>query len=71
MSLLALGCGESPTTPEEVAEQVPSQLVLRTQPSGAVLGEPLTTQPVLEVQDANGNLISSDNSTVVAAMWVI
>jgi len=63
MSLLALGCGGSPTTTD--AEQV--QLVLRTQPSGAVLGEPLTTQPVLEVQDANGNLISSDDSTVVAA----
>ena len=67
MSLLALGCGESPTTPVEDAEQVPSQIVLRTQPSGAVLGEPLTTQPVLEVQNTNGNLISSDNFTVVAA----
>ncbi len=67
MSLLTLGCGESPTTPAEDAKQVPSQLVLRTQPSGAVLGEPLTTQPVLEVQDASGNLVTVDRETVVTA----
>jgi hypothetical protein len=58
MSLLALGCGDSPTTPVQEV----SQFIIRTQPSGAVLGEPLTTQPVLEVRDANGNLVSGVNA---------
>ena len=49
-------------------EQSASQLAVRTQPSGAVLGQPLTTQPVVEVQDANANLVSGDNSTVVVAV---
>ena len=33
-----------------------------------MLGQPLTTQPVVEVQDANANLVSGDNSTVVVAV---
>ena len=50
-------------------EQSASQLAVRTQPSGAVLGQPLTAQPVVEVQDANANLVSGDNSTVVVAAF--
>ena len=48
-------------------EQSASQLAVRTQPSGAVLGQPLTAQPVVEVQDANANLVSGDHFTVVVA----
>ena len=48
-------------------QQVPSQLAIRTLPDGAASGTPLTTQPVLEVQDANGNIVSIDNTTAVAA----
>lgn len=48
-------------------EQVPTKLAIGTPPSDARSGQPLETQPVIEVQDANGRLVSGDNSTVVTA----
>jgi hypothetical protein len=36
-----------------------SALALRTQPAGAAAGVPLTIQPVVEVRDAAGNLVTS------------
>lgn len=50
-----------------VVAQVPTQMVIRTQPVGAASGLTLTTQPVLEVQDARGNLVRSENTVVVTA----
>ncbi len=44
-----------------------AKLVITRQPSGARAGVALTTQPVVQVQDARGNLLASDNSTVVTA----
>jgi len=44
------------------------QLALRTQPVGAVVGSPLTTQPVIELQDAAGNLVTSSTTFVTAAI---
>ncbi|MCB9893030.1 MAG: hypothetical protein H6839_01110 [Planctomycetes bacterium] len=42
-----------------------TQLVLVTQPAGAAPGVAFTTQPVVQVQDSTGALVSSDNSTQV------
>ena len=46
----------------------PSQLAIRTQPDGANSGLPLRTQPVLEVRDAAGNLVTTAGQTVVASL---
>ena len=43
---------------------VATKLAFATQPSGSVSGSALTTQPVVEAQDANGNLDTGFSSTV-------
>lgn len=45
-----------------------SRLVVRTQPDGASSGVPFSTQPVVEVRDAEGNLVSNANTTVTVAV---
>ena len=42
-----------------------AKLAFFTQPGGAAVGAALNPQPVVAIQDANGNLVSSDNSTMV------
>lgn len=44
-----------------------AKLVITVQPTGARAGVALATQPVIEVQDARGSRITSDNATVVTA----
>lgn len=44
------------------------QIVVRTQPAGASLGALLATQPVLELQDAAGNVVTSSTTFVTAAI---
>jgi serine protease len=44
-----------------------SALALTTEPAGAVAGEPLATQPVLEIRDSRGNVVVRDSTTVVTA----
>ncbi|MFQ6046051.1 MAG: Ig domain-containing protein, partial [Gemmatimonadales bacterium] len=39
-------------------QQEPAQLSIRTQPSGAASGQPFVSQPAIEVQDANGNVVT-------------
>ena len=48
-------------------QQEPTQLAFSTEPVGGKAEEPLGTQPVIEVQDANGNAVTIDNTTVVTA----
>ncbi len=49
-----------------VTAQVAAQLAITTQPSSnAVAGVAFAQQPVVEIRDAGGNLVASDNSTVV------
>ena len=45
-----------------------SQLGLRTQPGGAALGSPLAPQPIVEIRDAAGNLITSSSASVTVAI---
>jgi hypothetical protein len=45
-----------------------SQLALRTQPGGGPLGSPLAPQPVVEIRDAAGNVVTSSSATVTVAI---
>ncbi|MCK5108055.1 MAG: hypothetical protein KAR25_00015 [Methanosarcinales archaeon] len=53
-------------TLQEVAGAA-TQLVFTVQPAGSVSGVALTTQPVVQVQDAHGNLDTTCTADVVAA----
>jgi hypothetical protein len=44
------------------------QLAIRTQPTGATVGSALATQPVVEFQDAAGNLVTSSANIVAATI---
>jgi hypothetical protein len=44
------------------------QLVIRTQPVGAIVDAPFATQPVVELQDAAGNRVTSSTAPVTAAI---
>ncbi|NRP12188.1 hypothetical protein XMD517_000949 [Aliiroseovarius sp. xm-d-517] len=44
-----------------------SQLAITTQPVAAANGAALGTQPVLEIRDADGNVVTSDSSTQITA----
>ncbi len=51
------------------AAGVASQLVVTTQPStAATSGQPLTTQPVITVEDTLGNVVSTATGTVTASI---
>ena len=50
-----------------LVDQQGALLAVATQPVGAVVDQPLSTQPVVEVHDARGNLVTDDNSAVVTA----
>lgn len=47
-----------------VTHGAPVALGLRTQPAGAAIGAPLGTQPVIEVRDANGNVVTTSSAPV-------
>lgn len=47
---------------------VASQLVFTTEPSGGTHGTPLTTQPVITVEDSAGNPVTADSSVVSLAV---
>lgn len=57
----AVGTLSSSPVSVTVTPGAASQLAIRTQPSGAVSTAPLTTQPVIEVRDAAGNLVTSSS----------
>jgi hypothetical protein len=46
-------------------QQEPAQLAFSTEPVGGRAEEPLAVQPVIEAQDANGNVVTIDDATVV------
>src|SRR5439155_6208459 len=58
--------GTSPTITS--AASAATQLVITQQPSAtATAGAAFGTQPVLEIRDASGNKVTSDNATIVTA----
>ena len=56
-------CGDSGASPTDNGgtTQVATQLAVQTEPSGAETGEPFAVQPVVEVRDANGIRVATDN----------
>lgn len=46
----------------------PAHITIGTQPSGAVSGVALTTQPVVEVRDVGGNLVTTANTAVTVSV---
>src|SRR5207253_920964 len=47
-----------------------SKLVVTTQPAGATAGANLTTQPVVKIEDAYNNVVTTDTSTVTVNLQV-
>ena len=45
-----------------------TRLAIRTQPTGAASGVPLATQPIVDIQDAAGNRVTSATATVTASL---
>ncbi len=63
----AAGLAGSPITFNATGDPLPAtQLAVLTQPAGAVSGVAFTTQPVIEVRDANGNRVTSSTVAVTA-----
>ncbi len=56
------------STTFSVAVGPAAKLAIQTQPAGAVDDEPLITQPVILVQDAGGNTVTTDTSTVTVSI---
>lgn len=51
-----------------VSQSAATKLTIQTQPSStATAGAAFNVQPVLRIEDASGNLVTNDNSTVVTA----
>ncbi|MBW4077142.1 MAG: hypothetical protein HIU84_01230 [Acidobacteria bacterium] len=48
---------------------VAAKLALTTQPGGATSGSVMTQQPVVAIEDASGNVVTTDNSTTVAVAF--
>src|SRR5581483_2398865 len=44
------------------------QLAVTTQPAGATAGSAFSTQPVVKIEDAYNNVVTSDTSTVTVAL---
>jgi hypothetical protein len=69
-SLLTTACSggtsdTTPTKPEVPAGPGPAaRLVIRTQPGGATVGQPLLVQPVVELQDARGAIATTSSAMV-------
>ncbi len=54
---------------ETVTAGTASKLIVTTQPVGGVIeGTAFTTQPIVSVEDANGNVVTTDTSNVVLAI---
>ena len=52
----------------DVGAGVPTQLAFSTEPAGATGGTAFTTQPVVAIEDAGGNTVTSASSTVTLAI---
>lgn len=61
-----LGALQSDPVTVTVSPGAPSQLGIRTQPAGGASGIVLSTQPIVEIRDAAGNVVTSSNASVTA-----
>ncbi len=58
--------GIVPGEPGEPGEPEAARLNIETEPAGGKSGEKLATQPVIRIEDAAGDLVADDQSTVVS-----
>jgi hypothetical protein len=63
-----VGGVSSPPVPVTVSAGAPSQLGVRTNPGGAASGIAFSTQPVVEIRDAAGNVVPTSALSVTAAI---
>ena len=69
LSFLVLGfVVQAQVIPVGFITQIASKAMITTEPSGAVNGVALTTQPVIRVTDASGNTVTTSKVSVVASI---
>jgi len=69
LSFLVLGfVAQAQVIPVGFITQIASKAMITTEPSGAVNGVALTTQPVIRVTDASGNTVTNSTVSVVASV---
>lgn len=69
LSFLVLGfVAQAQVIPVGFITQIASKAMITTEPSGAVNGVALTTQPVIRVTDASGNTVTTSTVSVVASI---
>ena len=69
LSFLVLGfVAQAQVIPVGFITQIASKAMITTEPSGAVNGVALTTQPVIRVTDASGNTVTTSKVSVVASI---
>jgi hypothetical protein len=56
------------SSPFDVTVGAPAQLVFTTQPNGADAGSAFTTQPVVIIEDAGGNTVTTDTNAITMAI---
>jgi hypothetical protein len=56
----------SPAVSVTVTPGAAARVAIRTQPAGGTSGAPFVTQPVVEIQDAAGNLVTTSTAVVTA-----
>lgn len=61
----AISAGKLASATLTVSHGLPASLALRQNPSGGVNGRALVVQPIVEVRDAAGNVVTSDNTTTI------
>ena len=68
-TLTFTSAGLSPATSNVfIVTGTPTQLAVGTQPQGAVSGSAFTTQPAIQIRDANGNIATTSTAPVTAAI---
>ena len=69
LSFLVLGfVAQAQVMPVGFITQIASKAMITTEPSGAVNGVALTTQPLIRVTDASGNTVTTSKVSVVASI---
>ena len=69
LSFLVLGfVAQAQVIPVGFITQIASKAMITTEPSGAVNGVALTTQPLIRVTDASGNTVTTSKVSVVASI---
>ena len=64
----SLNTASAPSSTFTITAGSPSQLVFTTQPTGGASGTAWSTQPKVTVEDASGNTVTTDSSTVTLAI---